>query len=271
MKKWILLAASAGHFSTAWGTVTEPWHPERAVELQARADVLFQAFDVVESSGGDFSYRSRDIFLDISALGSLEGFGAEIEAVLSNTKAHTIYPDCFKLTGRYQFLNDSAGDLFSLMAGITVIAPTTEGLDDIGSFHHGHFEAEAHLAIGSESVCRDQWRSRVWALAAIGCAADAGSPWVRANFNYEMHWRDDAVLRGFVNTLWGLGGNAIYRHRFHGYGSIAHRSVDIGAALRYTAECDLTVSFGYAYRVYAHDFPKNANLFTVDFLYPFSL
>ena len=129
-------------------TVQQPWYPEGAVELQARAEYLYQAFNEVESSHRNFYYRSRDSFLNLSVLGALEGYGAELEALLSDTRHHSIYPDCFKLTGRYQVLNDSVSDPVSIIAGMTAIIPTTHGLDDIGSFHHGHFEVEAHAAIG---------------------------------------------------------------------------------------------------------------------------
>jgi hypothetical protein len=254
-----------------WGTVLQPWYPEKLLELQARADYLFQAFNTVESSAGDFSYHGRDSFLDLSVLGSVEGLGAELEIILSDTHAHSFYPDCFKLTGRYQIWNDSVGDDVSLMGGLTLIAPMTEGLDDISSFHHGHFEAEAHLAVGKEVICYERWTSRYWAVGAIGCAIDEGSPWLRGDVHYENNWDSNLTLHLFLKTLWGLGSNAVHKHHFHGYGSIAHRSIDVGAQLSYLTNCDLTIALGYAYRPYAHNFPKNVSLFTLDLLYPFSL
>lgn len=271
MKTWLVVVAHVCCPLVGWSTVTEPWFPEKSVELQARADFLFQAFNTVQSGHGDFSYRARDSFLDLSALGSLEGYGAELEAIFSDTKDHSFYPDSFRLTGRYQIYNDSVDGPVSLMAGITAIIPTTAGLDDISSFHHGHFEAELHLAVGKENICYDRWTSRYWAVVALGCATDEGSPWVRADAHYESRWDESLALEAFVRSLWGCGGNAVRRHDFEGYGSIDHRSVDVGAGLSYLTECDFTISLGYAYRVYARNFPQHASLVTLDLLYPFAL
>lgn len=255
----------------AWGTVLQPWYPEGALELQARADYLFQTFNKVDSSSGNFNYRTNDSFLDLSILGALEGYGAELEVVISDTRHHTIYPDCFKLTGRYQVLNDSAGDCVSVIGGVSAILPTTAGLDDISSFHHGHFEGEAHISIGKELICYNSWTDRFWAVGTIGCATDKGSPWLRANFNYEKNWNNAFFIQLFVNTLWGLGGDAIQRHGFEGYGPIAHRSVEVGSKISYFSECGTIYSLGYAYRPYAHNFPKNANLVMLNILYPFNI
>lgn len=247
----------------------QPWYPEKSLEIQARADYLFQAFDTVQSSHGDFSYRAQDSFLDLSLLGALEGWGAEVEVVISDTKQHSLYPDSFWLTGRYQIRNDTVGDPVSVIAGITAIVPTAAGLDDLSSFHHGHFEGEIHLAVGKETVCYDWWTSRYWAAGALGCALDEGSPWFRACFNYETNWDRTYFLHAFVKTLWGFGGNAIHRPHFDGYGSIAHQSVDLGARLSYLTESNLTISLGYAYRVYAYNFPEHANLVSFNLLSAF--
>lgn len=255
----------------AWATVLQPWYPEKMAELQARADYSFESFNEVESSGGNFHYKARNSFLDLSLLGSIEGYGVELEAVISDTKKHSFYPDCFKLTGRYLLLNDSVGDYLSVIAGLTVIIPTKVGLDDIGSFHHGYFESEAHLAVGRETVCGDWWTSRWWAVGAVGCATSEGSPWFRANASYETNWDRTIFLRAFVNTLWGLGRDAVHRHPFRGYGSVAHRSVDVGTHVSYQTDCDLLLTAGYSFRLYAHNFPKNVNVFTFNVLYPFAL
>lgn len=270
MKKLIATAAIIISPTLCWGTVLQPWFPERSIEIQGRADYTLEAYDTVQSSDGNFHYHARDSFLDLSLLTSLEGFGAEIEAVISNTHHHSLYADCFRLTGRYLALNDSVGDPVSLMAGLTLTLPTTHGLDDISSFHHGHCEIEATLAIGKETICYDRWTSRYWAVAGFGCATDEGSPWLRADLHYENNFDSFLTLHLFVNTLWGLGHNAITPH-FHGYGSISHHSVDIGTKISYYTECDLTLSLGYSYRPYSHNFPKNTNIFMLDLLYPFSL
>ena len=67
----------------------------------------------------------------------------------------------------------------------------------------------------------------------------------------------------------GSGGNKNIRpHHFTGYGKIRHRSVDVG--LRYTIglKCGATFCLQYARRIYAYNFPENANLAFVELFYP---
>ena len=68
-----------------------------------------------------------------------------------------------------------------------------------------------------------------------------------------------------MNTLWGLG-KKIFAITFHdnlhfkGYGKINHKSVDLGIPLWLYDGMLGTLSLQYARRVYAYNFPKNANL-----------
>lgn len=270
IKKFILTSFCATPIF-CFGTVLQPWYPERGVELQGRAEYLFQGFNTVRSTDHNFSYRARDSFLDLSVLGSVEGYGAELELILSDTKAHTFYPDSLKMTGRVQLTNDSAGDDLSVIVGATAILPTSHALKDISSFHHGHFEGELHVSLGKEIVCYNWWTSRYWSLCSLGCATDEGSPWLRINFNYESNWERQYFFHLFVNSLFGFGRKPIHKDHFHGYGSVAHRSIDLGGRLSYLFENDFTISLGYAFRVYAQNFPEYANLVTLSVVYPFSL
>lgn len=252
-------------------TLLQPWFPEKATELQFKADYRFQYFNEVASSSGDVSYHARDNFVDVSLFGSAEGYGVEAELIVAGTKKYSTHLDCFKLTGLCELYNDSVGDPYSLMVGVSAIIPTTHALDDISSFHHGHFEMETHLSIGKEEICYDQWQTRYWALIALGCAFDKGSPWARLRLQYENHWNELFTTAVFTQGLWGFGGKSLDVRSFEGYGAIAHRSIEVGASLCAETECGARLSLEYIYRPYAHDYPQDCSLFTIGLLYPFAI
>ena len=143
-------------------------------------------------------------------------------------------------------------------------------MHDISSFHHGHIEGEVHLSFGKKYgyPCSKDYLFRWWNVVGIGIA-DEGSPWIREDAACEYNYDDVHQFRGFVNTLWGTGKDNLHPHHFKGYGNIKHKSVDVGIRYGYTIGCWGTLSIQYARRVYAYNFPKNANLALFEYYFPF--
>ncbi len=58
---------------------------------------------------------------------------------------------------------------------------------------------------------------------------------------------------------------------FHGYGSIRHRSIDLGFCYTYLLEFYGNTNLTYSYRLYAHNYPIHAHQILAQFLYTFGL
>lgn len=253
----------------AWLSATElsPWFgPEFDIEL--RSTFQYQLYKHLRSPDGFIRHHSNDTFYTLSAALSAFGYSGELETTVAHTNKQRPAFDNFRLTGRYQILDDVPGiDPVSLVAGLTVTKAFWHSLHDVSSFHHGEIEAEAHLSIGKEFSFKQFWKNHLWAVAGIGIG-DHGSPWFRANVYWDKNWWDRHFLRIFAHTLWGLGGNNLRRDkRFPGYGPIQHRSIDLGVRYSYEFECLGKLSLEYAQRLYAYNFPFQDHLFLISFRY----
>ncbi len=267
LKRWLVLLCLIPIIINA--TELMPW-PDEDFEFQPRLTGLYQTYRSIAKSHGYIHKPSYDRFYTLSVGMSAFDWSGEIETVFADTPRQRGTCDCVRLTGRYRWLNDIVDDPVSLTTGITIIQAFRHSVNDISSFHHGQIAAEAHIAVGKETSHLSSWLSHWWGVFGIGMA-DQGYPWIRGDAYWEKNWCDQSQLRLFLHSLWGLGDRNLHAHsHFRGYGPIAHRSIDIGA--RYTYNFDLGIlSFEYAHRVYAVNFPAHANLFLLSYLYPFGL
>lgn len=254
-----------------FSTELAPWF-STDFEIQPRATFLFQSYRKIKSPKGSIHYPKTSQFYTLSTEFSALGWSGELETTIAHTPKQRPACDNIRLTGRYLVWNDvDREDPISVAAGLTLTQAFKHSVHDISSFHHGKAAAEIHLAAGRETACEQFWSSRLWGVAGFGIA-DTGSPWVRGDATWEHNWWDQYQLRLFVRSLWGLGhSNIACVHGFDGYGPINHQSVDCGIGFCYRFEFSGVLTVEYAYRVYARNFPAEANLAKVSFLYPFSL
>ncbi|KAF3362140.1 hypothetical protein PHSC3_001452 [Chlamydiales bacterium STE3] len=242
-----------------------PWFGNQ-YEFEGGVSAIYQKFDRINSS----SYRSDDVFLNLSlSLSPDPNWSGEIELLFADTRHRNLGFDSGKLTGRYLFLDDVSGDPVSLTFGISMILPIHRALRDPGSFHHGMIESEVHLAIGKELASHDQWVKRQFGVIALG-AATQGAPWLRACYSWEKKVSNRFSWTAYLNGLFGFGKRRLNLKGFKGYGAIGHRSVDLGLKLNYLFDYNGSLSLDYARRIYACNYPKNANIFQLTYLYPFS-
>lgn len=255
--------------STAcWATDLKPWF-ETDPEVEIRASLLYQNFNSIATPHHSRRYQGQDAFMTLSAEYPFKRYCGEFEATAAYTRHQKGRWDNFRFTGRYQWMNEMDGDSFSLTTGVTITEPLSRALHDISSFHHGHIEFEMHLSLGKQYGlhCKD-YLYRWWSVLSFGIA-DVGSYWIRGDAAYEYKYADVHHFRGFLTALGGGGQNNLHVRCFHGYGCIKHRSVDVGMRYSYSMGFWGTLSLQYARRVYAYNFPENANLVTFEYKVPF--
>lgn len=268
-KKWISLAffVLTCHLSEA--TEYQPW-VGNTLEFEWRTSLLYENYSSLSSGEHLIKHSANNLFLDASLSNAFQDFGVELEVIAASTRRQSGNIDHFKATGRYLWQDDIAGDPFTLTTGLSLSQAFRPALEDVSSFHHGRGEAELFFSVGQEMPDEIIWDSRWWVMTALG-AADRGSAWVRVQFVYEKRFQCQHEIKVFLNTLCGLGNKRLRLHDFHGYGSIRHRSVDLG--LRYTYLIDYfgSASLEYAYRVYGLNFPVNTHQVLAQLLYTFGL
>lgn len=246
-----------------------PWYP-RLFEVQPKIEVLSQHSRSIASDHGTFLKPLHANFLNCSLAYPYYNWYGELELIWADSK-HRHY-DNTTVTGRYQLTNDVSGESFlSSVASFSVTSATRNALYDLSSFHHGKFEAIAHLSAGKEFDDNQFWNSRIWGTLGIG-TADVGSPWIHLKLCAEKNFSDHSILSFFLESLYGFGGNALSKHKkFHGYGSIRHRSIDFGALYSHILDGGQKLSLGCRYRAYARNFPEHAASISFSFLSPFAL
>lgn len=251
----------------------EPWAGE-LLELNWLNQFSWQRFQSVDSDGKTIRYRSNDLFLNSSfvvALPDLTSFAAdysiEIGLMQASTRKQHGGIDHYSLTGSYHLLDDVQGDFLSLKVGLSYFRACGQSLYDISAFHHGREEGELFFSFGLDDTCR---LSRWWVAGALGFA-DRGSPWSRLNIDYAYTLLEKHVFALKCSCLYGFGQGRLKVKQFKGYGSIAHRSVDLG--LNYSLLLDHfgRVGLSYTYRLYAKNFPQRAQVIQVEWTYTFGL
>lgn len=256
MKRSCFFTAALFSPLLCWGTLHLPWL-ETYLQPEVRASFRYLAYE----------HSSNNYFFDASAsLTATPTFSVELEAELAKTSRQTWGVDHLKATGRYVLWDDIAGDPLSVTLGLSLIQAFQPSLRDISSFHHGISEAELFLSFGKETAQGEEWVRRWWGFGAIGIAS-RGFPWYRGRLSYEWRIRQLFELAIFADGLKGAGFKKLHRHHFKGYGAIDHRSVDLGLRLTYLIPFFGSFYVEYAYRPYAQNFPKRANIVTAQLHY----
>lgn len=258
------------HFASAFllpmalfATDFNPFFPPQ-LYIDAKADYLFQNFQQVRKNGKKKDYHSNDHFLHLSGGLTYDVYNGELEITAADTRHRSFGFDEARLTGRYQILSDFLNDNQSLVVGITAMQTVQQALEDIGSFHHGKIAGMIHAAFGHELTHQQFWTQRFWGMFGFG-SADVGSPWIQSILVWDRNCYNIHQFRIYAKGLYGFGGDEISLHRFKGYGPIAHRSLDLGVRYDYTTEWCGTWGIGYAYRIYARNFPCNVNFLSVHY------
>lgn len=255
------------------GSATEyqPWLGN-FYEFEFRSSLIYQDYTWLSSDSNLRKYTSNDIFLNLSLSNAHPDFtaSAEFEITQARTRKQKGDIDQLKLTGRYAWQDDVAGDPLSLITGLSYTQAFQSSLRDVSSCHHGLYNTEFFITLGKENPEESLWRSRWWSVFVLGIA-EQGSPWVRFHLNYDKRWWDKHEMGLFMHSLWGFGGKDLHLNHFHGYGPIRHQSVDVGLRYTYLLEYYGNASLEYSYRVYANNFPAYTHYVLAQILYTFGL
>jgi hypothetical protein len=253
-----------------WGLERQPWIGNY-LEFDWRQIALYQTYSKIDEESYFVPYSSDNIFVTTQLSNAIKpDFSLGIEATLAHTRHQKINVDHLSLGGRYVLKDDISGDLVSLTAGFHFTQSFKNSLNDISSFHHGRAEVEAFLSIGQENAQGKEWNSRWYFSGGIGIA-DRGSPWLDGRFVYENRFLSKHQYSLFLNSLYGLGHQSLHLHHFHGYGSIAHRSIDLGIGYVYWIDYFGSLAVEYSKRVYARNFPVQTDSFLIKIVYVFGL
>lgn len=248
----------------------QPWIGN-FLEFEFRTKAFFQHYDEIASQSRLHRFGSDDGFLTLSLSNALSDISLELEATLAATKKQEGDVDNFRLHGRYVWLNDVAGEDFSLTTGLVFTKCFKHSLHDISSFHHALGEVEGYVTLGREETCELHWISRWWVLGGIGTGIERGALWLRANAEYEWRIGDPHEWGVFVHSLWGCGHRRLHPHHFDGYGPVQHQSVDVGLRYTYLIPYFGHFSAEYRYRPYARNFPAYTQQIVLSLLYTFGL
>ena len=254
-----------------YATEYQPWLGN-FYEFELRTSGQYQGYTWLSSDSHLKKYYSNDVFLNVSLSNARPdpAIGTEVEITQARTRRQRGDIDQLKVTGRYVWQDDVAGDPLSLMTGLSYTQAFYYSLRDVSSFHHGFSNIELFISLGKENPDESVWASRWWGMLAIG-VAERGSPWFRLHLNYEKRWREKHEVKTFLSSLWGLGHKRLHPHHFHGYGSIQHQSIDLGLRYTYLLELYGSASLEYSYRIYARNFPAFTHQVLAQLLYTFGL
>lgn len=269
---WLLFTILAlFYFCQGSATEYEPWLGN-FYEFELRSSLKYQGYAWLASGLHHTKYTSNDVFLNLNLSNAIPdpSMSGEFEVIEARTRRQRGEIDQLKLTGRYLWQDDIAGDPYSLITGLSYIQAFKNSLRDVSSFHHGLYSAEFFVSIGQESADECLWGSRWWGIFAIGIA-EQGSPWLRFRLNYDKRWYEKHDLSLFLHSLWGLGGKHLHLGDFHGYGPIKHQSIDLGLRYTYVLEYYGNASLEYSYRIYASNFPAYVHRVFAQVLYTFGL
>lgn len=270
--RWKLLSILFFLYSfQANSTEYQPWLGNY-YEFEFRSSVDYQGSGWLTSGSHLKKYTANNIFLNLSFCNAIPdpSLGIEFEVTEARTRVQHGEIDNLKLTGRYLWQDDVAGDSISLITGLSYTQAFKKSLKDPNSFHHGLHNTEFFISFGKENPDEWLWGSRLWCVCALGIA-EQGSPWLRFNVDADKRWCEKHEMSLFVHSLWGFGHKNLYLHDFQGYGPIKHQSIDFGMRYTYVLEYYGCASVEYSYRVYAHNFPAYVHSVIAQILYTFGL
>lgn len=254
-----------------WYVELAPWYP-RQLEIKPTADYLYRASNSVARKSHSLADHLQGHFYNFSALIPIFQLSGQMGLVFAHSSERAFGIDNFSLTARYALMDDSSlADAISLVAGATFVFASKAALNDPNSFHHGRFETLWHVSFGKEWPCQQFWRYRTWGNLLLG-VSDVGAPWWQSLWALEYNRPEIDSWSFLVSGMSGCGGKTLQLGTsFHGYGRIAHRSLDLAVRYSYYFISGAQIKFEYWQNVYAYNFPRYTKAYCLSFSYPFGL
>jgi hypothetical protein len=242
-------------------------------EFQFDAAYTYSHYPNVQNGHPALRRSSNDQLLtfDLGTVVMTPNLDIQLEAEFADTPRQRWGVRSTAAQVRYQWLNDIPGDdPVSLTTGANLRFVARHSLHDVSCPYHSDVNFELNASLGKEWSRCASWSWRSFAFGGVGIA-NHGSPWLRALFAIEKNQQNCHQYGLFAGGYFGFGGQRKVRTRhFDGYGKIHHQSIDLGLGYRYLLGLYGSLSFNYAYRVFARSFPEHVNFFTVAYNIPFS-
>ncbi len=268
MKSWFaFLYLPAALFSFE----IRPWYPT-IYQFEFRPSLTIQRYPEVNNAINPKDYSSTDQILTLNlGIPFTPSWDIQVETEFDHTHKKSFGLLSGGLQLRYQFLDDIAGDPFSLTCGASYRGVPYNRLEDVSTPYHFVSNFEIHSAIGKELARRSTWIFRSFAFLGVGIA-NKGLPWLRPLLSIETNINDRHQIELFAEGYFGLGDqNTVNIRRFSGYQDIDHRSVDGAIVYRRIFAIWGSLEFQYLRRFYSHSYPERLNAFTIVYRLPFSI
>lgn len=250
---------------------TKPWLGN-PLEFELDTAFTYYRFHKVEGASKQLSSPSnnRVILLDLG-LTSYSSFDVQMEGEFAKSDHINWALRSAAIQGRYQLLNDIAGDPVSLMLGLNIRGAPHHFLKDVSTPYASEFNLEVTGSVGKEWSNADQWTMRTYGFFAIGMA-NRGYPWTRELFVWQYNLFNTHRFLLFAEGDFGFGNQQhVNVKHFNGWAKFQHQSIDVGIAYGYRISVYGLLSLAYAHRIFAHNFPEHVNFFTIHYCLPFSL
>jgi hypothetical protein len=250
---------------------TEPWLGNQ-YEFDFESLFIYSRYHKVEGASKQLKSPSNDydLFFDLGFT-PYPVFDVRAEIELAETPRQSFNWRSAAIQGRFQWLNDIAGDPVSLTTGLNIRAVPHHSLRDVSCPYASYANYELTMSVGKEWSKEGEWTMRTYGYATAGIA-NHGSPWTQELFTWQFNWQDTHALSLFAAGDFGFGSKQhVNVHHFNGWGEFQHQSVDLGIAYRYQISIWGTLTVSYAHRVFAHNFPEHVNFFALAYYLPFSL
>ena len=250
---------------------TQPWLGNQ-YEFDSDLVFTYSRYSRVEGAKKQLKGTSNDYDL-LFDLGFTPRYNCDIRAELelADTPRQNFNWRSVAVQGRYQWLDDIAGDPISFTTGLNIRAVPHHSLRDVSCPYASYANYELTMSMGKEWSKEGVWTMRTYGYAMIGIA-NHGSPWTQELISWQCQWQDTHALFLFAIGDFGFGSKQhVDVYRFNGWGKFLHQSIDLGMAYRYRIGIWGTVTIAYTRRVLAHNFPQCVNFFTLAYHLPFSL
>jgi len=203
-------------------------------------------------------------------LSPLQKWEGQIEMEWADTAALSWSTRSAALALRTLWLDDVAGDPVSTATEVSFRYMPSRCLRDPAAPYQGSDNFSISQSIGKEWSVGSYFTNRTFGKIEIGDACQA-RPWTTLTWIFESNWEDrHRILIGGQGYIEFGRKKTIELSHFHGYGNIAHRSIDLQIAYSYFFGIWGNLQIGLEYRILAIRFPEKRIGATLNYDLPFS-
>lgn len=253
------------------GFKKDPW-VEQFLQFRFEPSFLYRRYPHVNGGFNPASYASNDRFTQLE-MGGVVFPDVDLELLIefADTAKQRLGTQSVGGQIAYQLLDDYRGAAFSYTPCVNIRFVSSRSLQDVSCIYHYTWNFEIGQSLGKEWTFNKAWILKPYVFLGVG-QANQGSPWVRVYCNFEGSYEQKHHLALICEGYFGFGKNHFVDiDQFYGYGKVYHQNIDLGLMYKFWInQIYGGVSFKYAYRVFAKNFPANANSFELLYTLPFS-